>query len=142
MCIHTYICIQNLGQGFRTSPALRWPPRPTWAPSWPARLACWACQGLSTAFLGLSTACPGLQGASWTPIGRQLDANWTPSERQIGLPKPLPVATCVLRTPKQLPSTTELLASSSSLSMDIDRSTLVYIFIYVCISEYGYMICF
>ena len=43
---------------------------PTWVPSGPARLACWACLGLRTAclgpctaFLGLSTACLGLSTA-------------------------------------------------------------------------------
>ena len=56
-------------------------------PSGPACLACWTFLALSTACLGLSTACPGLQGASWT--------NWTPSERQVGLPKRLPVSTYV-----------------------------------------------
>ena len=55
--------------------------------------------------------------ANWTPVGRQLDANWTPSERQVGLPKRLPVPTYVLRTPKQLPSSTERLASSAYVAV-------------------------
>ena len=53
--------------------------RPPGLPSGPACLACGACLGLSTDYLGLSTACPGLQGAR----GRQLDVKWTPSVRQV-----------------------------------------------------------
>ena len=86
-------------------------------PLGPARLASWACLGLSTAFQGLSTAFPGPQYCLSWPPGRQLDANWTPSERQVGLPKRLPVPTYVFRTPKQLPSSTERLASSAYVAV-------------------------
>ena len=47
--------------------SLRWPPMPTWAPSWAAK-----------AHLGAKLDCQGAfgrqLGASWTPIGRQLGA--------------------------------------------------------------------
>ena len=52
-------------------------------PSGPARLACWACLGLSTAFQGLSTAFPGPQYCLPWPPGRQLDTNWKQIGRQV-----------------------------------------------------------
>ena len=55
--------------------------------------------------------------ANWTASERQVDAYWTPSERQIELPKRLPESTYFLRTPKQLPSPTELLAISTYVAV-------------------------
>ena len=105
--------------------------------------------GTSWAPLGLHLGLLGKLGASWASIGRQLGARRTPNGRhmdakwasqvnfkyncQVGLPQRQPVSTYFLRTPKQLPSPTQLLAISMPLSMDIDGSTLVYIYIYIYI---------
>ena len=45
------------------------------------------------------------------------NVKWTPSERQVGLPQRLPQSTYFLRTPKQLPSPTELLAISTYVAV-------------------------
>ena len=73
----------------------------------------WGLLDASGAPLGPLGRLLGQLEALWAPNGLQMDANWTPSERQVGLPKLLPVATYVLRTPKQLPSPTERLANST-----------------------------
>ena len=87
-----------------------WPAGPVWA----SVLLAWASV---LPFLAFRTPVGRQLDANWTPIGRQVGAKWTPSERQVGLPKRLPVSTYVLRTPKQLPSPTELLAISTYVAV-------------------------
>ena len=77
------------------SPSLGTPPRPACLASW---TTFWLC-----------CLVPGSQCRPSSPAGCQLDtnwtvndANWTPSECHVGLPKRLPVSTYALRTPKQL----------------------------------------
>ena len=71
-------------------------------------------------------------GAKWAPNGRLLDAKWTPSERQVGLPQRLQISTHSLRTSQQLPNPTEHLASSTFCRrMATLCNTSIYIYIYI-----------
>ena len=83
--------------------------RPLGLPAWPPVLLAWP-SGLAWA-----SVLPFLAGRM--TVGRQSDANWTPSERQVGLAKRLPVSTYALSTPKQLPSPTKRLANSTFVAV-------------------------
>ena len=77
-----------------------------WASSWGLLGASWAPLGPLGRLLGQL-------GALWAPHGLQMDTNWTPSERQVGLPQQLQISTHSLRTSQQLPNPTDHLANST-----------------------------